>query len=77
LVSKKPNKTTASRAAKILRNPKASKAAKSAAGKTLAKRGTATRKIHPAPKKGKVSSFSITKAVKLVKSSKASSRRHK
>jgi len=76
LASKKPNKATASRAAKTLSNHRASKAAKSAAGKTLAKRATATRKIHSAPKKGNVSSSSIKKAVKSVKSSKASSRRH-
>ena len=77
MATKKPSKSTARKAARILSNPKSSKAAKSAAGKTLAKRASGGRTIKPAPKTGKVKKSSIKRAVKTVKSSKSASKRRK
>jgi len=60
----KPTKAAASKAAKVLSNPKASKGAKSAAGKTLA-----SRSVKAAPKRGAVRSTTIKRAVRSVTAS--------
>ncbi len=56
----------ASKAAKILSNPKASKKKKSAAGKTLAKSSKRVRVVKSALKTGKVSRKAARAAVRAV-----------
>ena len=66
---KAPSKTTTHRAAKVLSNPKASKAAKSSAGRTLAKASSATRTVKSAPKSGSVGRAATKRAISRVTSS--------
>lgn len=66
-------KKAASKAAKTLSDPKASKKAKSAAGATLAKRAEQVRTVQSAPKEGNFSRKKIRQAVKSVVSSRSSS----
>ncbi len=74
--SKRPGKASAHRAAKVLQNPKSTKAAKSAAARTLAKRATITRTVKSAPKLGPVKQAAIKKAVASVKSKRITAKRH-
>ncbi len=67
-----PTKSQASKAGKTLSSSN-SKAAKSAAVKTLAKKSAAVRTVHSAPKTGTVSRASVKRAVKSVSSSRKSS----
>lgn len=71
--SRKPSKTSATRAAKVLTNKSSSKSAKTAAGKTLAKWGATKTRIKSAPKRGNVSKASIKRAVRSVSTTKKAS----
>ena len=66
----RPGKAAASKAAKILRNPKSTKTAKSSAAKILAKRASSGRIIKSAPRSGTVKQSVIKRAVSTVRSKK-------
>jgi hypothetical protein len=70
--SKRPGKAAAHRAGKILQNPRSTKAAKSAAAKTLARRAVSKRTVKPAPKSGILKKMAIRKAVATAKAKKKS-----
>lgn len=66
--SKRPGKAAASKAAKILSNPRSTKRAKTSAAKTLATRSNSRRTVKSAPKVGRVGQRAIKRAVSSVKS---------
>lgn len=66
---KKPTKSMATKAAKVLRSEGSSARAKTAAAKTLSQRSIAARAVHPAPKKGTVSRAAAKRAVRALASS--------
>ena len=75
--SRRPGKAAASKAAKILQNPKSTKKAKTSAAKTLAKRSSSGRTVKSAPRSGTVGRKAIKRAVSSVryKGRKGSTRR--
>lgn len=75
--SKRPGKAAASRAAKILRNPRSTKKAKTTAAKTLASRSSSGRTVKSAPKAGRVGQRAIKRAVNSVRAKRRNeSKRH-
>lgn len=69
----KPDKIAARQVAKVLRNPKSSKSAKSSAAKELIKHTPASRIVHSAPRVGIVSRSTVKRAVSTVLSSRKTS----